>query len=73
MTHSAIRTRRIREGLYRAMKSGEVAPDSTEALQLAADLTVHAFPEATPPDRLDSFSLMVGFVYGAAAQCYEDE
>ena len=43
-----------------AMHSGEVVPQGKEALQLATDLVIHAFPEAPKPEKLDEFSLLVG-------------
>lgn len=69
----AERLARVRDDLLSAMESGEVVPEGKEALQLASDLVVCAFPETPKPQSLDSFSLLVGSVFGAAVQRLEDE
>jgi hypothetical protein len=70
---AAERLSRVRDDLYLCMESGEVQPRGKEALQLATDLVIHAFPEAPRPTRLDDFTLLVGSAFGAAVQRLEME
>jgi hypothetical protein len=67
----------VRDGLIRAMESGEVQPRGPELLDLAIDLCAFAFPEWSAKNEptskdLDGFSLLVGHVAGSAVQKYED-
>ena len=66
------RIQHIRDSLVRAMRSGEIDPDGPDLYQLSSDLLVSAYPEAPRPNKLDSFSLLVGFACGSAIQRYED-
>jgi hypothetical protein len=68
----AERLSRVRDDLYSAMHSGEVQLRGREALQLATDLVIYAFPDAPRPTKLDDFSLLVGSAFGAAVQRLEE-
>ena len=68
---SAERLYSVRDGLVRAMDSGEVLPEGPELFNLAVELVQCAFPECPTPKGLDSFSLLVGHVAGSAVQKYE--
>lgn len=63
---------RIRDDLFRAIECGEVSCEGPELYQLASDLLACAFPEAPKPESVDPFSLLVGYVCGAAIQRHED-
>ena len=69
---SETRIQYIRDSLFRAMRTGEISPDGSDLYQLASDLLVAAFPECGVPQKLDAFSLLVGFAAGSAIQKYED-
>lgn len=60
----------VRDDLYKAMRSREVDPDDGSLYQLASDLLVCTFPEAPTPEKLDAFSLLVGFAAGSAVEKY---
>lgn len=64
---------KVRDDLYDAMANGQVKPEGDQALQLAATLVSLAFPEYSAPERFESFTLLVGTVFGAATQRFENE